>query len=234
MDKIVFTQEELDGAVRDGCKDCKDICLCDSSFEIGNTPDVRYTAIGEVSAKCVLTEEECKRRNIVFVGIKPKFAAADSPVYKVIRQNSAEANMGTAGITEKQGAGSSEKQGMDLSGSYGGSFTGSFSGSYSLGSYGGSYSGSYSTSYTGSYGSFGSFGSYGGSYRLFGMYEFEYEYEFERRGSFAGSFASSFATSFASSYAYGNEAIGHSAVYKMGRGRVVREISVNGYGLNMI
>lgn len=80
-----------------------------------------------------------------------------------------------------------------------------------------SFAASFSGSFSGSF--FGSFVS-----SFYGIYEYEYEYE---TGSFPGSFSSSFRTgaSFSGSAAF---------VMRLRESYVVREIAVNGYGLNLI
>lgn len=90
--------------------------------------------------------------------------------------------------------------------------TGSFASSFAT-SFVSSFMTSFTTSFSGSF---------------FGMYEYEYEYE---TGSFTSSFASSFSTSFRMSASFGGSA---ASLMRIRKKYIVREIAVNGYGLNLI
>lgn len=105
----------------------------------------------------------------------------------------------------------------------GGSYSGSYSGSYGS-SYGGSYRGSYSSSYTASYIT-------------------SYRYEYEYRTSFSGSFMSSYrlAQSFKigfSSFKTDVSSFTLSSFINIFKrrsyNRILKEISVNGYGIHLI
>ncbi|MDO5396468.1 MAG: hypothetical protein Q4G33_00930 [bacterium] len=88
-------------------------------------------------------------------------------------------------------------------------------------SFASSFASSFAISFVSSFASSFS-GSFNGSF--YGMYEYEYEYE---GGSFPGSFSSSFRA--------GMSFFGSSAsVMRLREKYVVREIAVNGYGLNLI
>ncbi len=87
----------------------------------------------------------------------------------------------------------------------------------------GSYGGSFSSSYGGSYS-----GSYTGSFS--GMYEYEYEFGGSYGGSFSSSYGGSFSGSFSSSF--GTSSCG--AVKRLGKKYKIKEISINGYGIELI
>ncbi|MCC8169711.1 MAG: hypothetical protein LIO59_05025 [Oscillospiraceae bacterium] len=107
--------------------------------------------------------------------------------------------------------------------------------SLSSGSYSSSY-GSYLSSYKrGSYSS--SYGSYFSSYQTSYLYSYRYNYRFNYRSSFSGSYSSSYRlggsyrSSFASSFKL------TSFIHSFKRGMydyILREISVNGYGIHLI
>lgn len=114
-----------------------------------------------------------------------------------------------------------------LCGSYGSSYGSSYSSSYRLGSFSSSYrlSSGYKSSFSTSYST-----SYNTSYIT------SYRYEYKYRTSFLGSFASSYRL--AQSFKRGFSSFKLSSFINIFKGRlydrILKEISVNGYGIHLI
>lgn len=67
IDDIVFNQQQLDNAVKKGCKN---ICICDNSFNLPSADEMSYMAIGSVRA--VIRLDRDKRYSINFEGFQPE------------------------------------------------------------------------------------------------------------------------------------------------------------------
>lgn len=136
---IVFNQEQLDAAVKNGHKN---ICLCDNSFLLPPVGGMSYMGIGRVNA--VIRLDRCRRCNITFEGFEP------TVIY----------TGGYTGITENAAAEDNLPLPVSSYGSYGSygshrSVYGSGSGTSSRYT-SGSAASSFLTSYISSYGSGGS------------------------------------------------------------------------------
>ncbi len=207
-DAIVFTQDELLAALNGGAGD---ILLCDNSFHLPQNRNITYTAIGSVTASSDFAD--AADFNITCIGFSPKTKKRPKTVHI---SNKA---VGTASI----------QRGSSFS-SFGSSY-GSYKSSYSL-----------STSYRhGSYGSGYMLGSYGGSYyssyRLWSGYETSFFYRTSYGTSYGGSYSasyrlsSSYKSSFSQSFTVSSFIQGFKRkIYT----RVLKEISVNGYGIHLI
>lgn len=70
FETIVFSQQELDNALESGHIN---IGLCDNHFVLPKIGNVRYTAIGDVTARADGTSEEFIEHNVIFDGFFPEF-----------------------------------------------------------------------------------------------------------------------------------------------------------------
>lgn len=70
FDVIVFSQRELMRALKGGVRS---VGLCDNSFVLPAAEGVRYTAIGNVSARIKCTAADAAEAGIEFDGFLPKF-----------------------------------------------------------------------------------------------------------------------------------------------------------------
>lgn len=184
----------------------RSIILCDNNFHLPSNQDIEYTAIGQVKASADFSDPDAL--GISCVNFVPKLKKRPKTVH----------------ISNKAVGVSSLNKGS-YSGSYSSSYGGSYAGSYRLGSFFSSYrlslKSSFSTSYSTSYNT-----SYITSYR----------YEYKYRTSFSGSFATSYrlAQSFktgASSFKLSSFV---SVFKRRSYDRILKEISVNGYGIHLI
>ena len=171
FDTVVFSQRELERAVKSGCTSA---ALCDGSFVLPEIPGVHYSVIGNADVSAPFTRRRAAELNITFELFEPEFAA----------EHGEETDNGDA-ETVPEGASVPMRV-----------VSASFNERQNGGSFASSYFSPYITSFAlGSY-SFGSF--FAGSY--FYMYEYEFEFgRGSFGGSFAGSYRGSFG-SFASSY----------------------------------
>lgn len=148
-DIIVFSQDELDAAIKNGKTS---ICLCDNEFLLPNVSNIRYTAVGKVTASV-----DSAKTDIVCENFSPKV------IHKITNvKNKA---VGAASRSVSGSYASSYRS------SYRYSFSGSFQTSYTLsGSFRTSYtlSGSFKTSYRLS-------GSFRTSYFLSGSFKTSYK-----------------------------------------------------------
>ena len=71
FDVVVFTQEELNNALK---SHTKSICLCDGSFVLPYLQNTTICAIGDVCAKISMTKREAYENNVCFHNLKPTFA----------------------------------------------------------------------------------------------------------------------------------------------------------------
>ena len=141
MDRIVFTQEELNAAVSDGARV---ILLCDNSFNIPLCSGICYHATGDVTAFIDASPSDLNSLSIAFDGFEPVFGREDIPSYANVPHR-----MMSAVDAAEYGS-----YGGSFTSSFSGSFTSSFSSSFAGGSYGGSFSSSFageSASFTASY-----------------------------------------------------------------------------------
>ena len=75
FDAIVFTQSELDNAIKNNAKN---ICLCDGSFLLPLMQDTVYYALGDVKATAMMTFAEAIKNNIIFDGFVPEFCGCSA------------------------------------------------------------------------------------------------------------------------------------------------------------
>lgn len=71
LDAIVFSQKELDEAIKNGAKN---ICLCDGVFSLPFLGDKIYYALGDVKAKTIMTFFDAIQNRVVFDGFVPEFS----------------------------------------------------------------------------------------------------------------------------------------------------------------
>ena len=70
FDAIVFSQSELDRAIKNNAKN---ICLCDGVFSLPFSDDTVYYALGDVEASIAMTFAEAIEHNVSFDGFVPEF-----------------------------------------------------------------------------------------------------------------------------------------------------------------
>ena len=204
FDTVVFSQRELERAVKSGCTSA---ALCDGSFVLPEIPGVHYSVIGNADVSVPFTRRRAAELNITFELFEPEFAAehgeeTDNGDAETVPEGaSVPMRVVSASFNERQNGGS-------FGGSFASSYFSPYITSFALGSY-----------------SFGSF--FAGSY----FYMYEYEFEFGR-GSFGGSFAGSYRGSFGS-FASSCGAV-YEAYRDPYAHIINPFVLVNGYGMNLI
>lgn len=211
-DAIVFTQDELLAALN---ADAEDILLCDNNFHLPPKRNITYTAIGHVTAWADFSD--AADFNITCIGFSPKTKKRPKTVHI---SNKA---IGTASIQQ----GSSFSSFGSGYGSYNSSYR--LSASYRHGSYG---SGYMLTSYGGSYST---------NYRLWSGYKMSFRYQTSYGSNYNTSYSSSYSTSYRLSSSYKSSFSQSFTISSFIHGfkrkiytRVLKEISVNGYGIHLI
>ncbi|MEE1225163.1 MAG: hypothetical protein UH081_07890 [Clostridia bacterium] len=82
IDEIVFTQAQLDKAI---AQNCRNIVLCDNSFNIPPVGKKCYTALGEITATAMFGADFACGNDITFCGFTPVF---EVPSFAYVPQKS--------------------------------------------------------------------------------------------------------------------------------------------------